>query len=364
MEFRELTPAGLAAFIDSEEYRQMPVVPVSPHRALSHIQNPRAEPDDLILLLAYEDEKMVGYLGVLADRLYIRGQARKAGWLSCMWVDPDQRGKGIAKKLLNQVLDAWGQRILVTEFTHAAKGLYDVSGVFDDLKKVEGIRAYLRFPLAEVIPRKIPSLKFLRPFFSGADGLLNALVAFRWWFGAGKPALDWEVIGEIDENIAAFIELRQEQQLMRRNAGDLNWMIRYPWLIGGVGEDRNSRRYHFSATEKRFEVINLRLTDKGGNTTGYLMMTVRGNNMKIPYLYADDKLIPEVGKLIVWLMKDKGLRILTVFHPALVRYFREHKSPFLHIRKARRHYIISKIFGPVDSEEVEIQDGDADCGFT
>lgn len=364
MNFRELTPAGLQEFIASEEYRQMPVIPISPQRAISHINNPRVEKDDMVLLLAYEEERLVGYLGVLADSLFVRGQIRKAGWLSCMWVDPSQRGKGIAKKLLSQVLDAWGERILVTEFTHAAKGLYDYSGVFDDLKKVEGIRAYLRFPLSDILPRKKPSLRSLTPVLSLADNLLNGMVAIRLWFWRTKPAISWEVIHEIDEELGAFIEARQENQLMRRSREDLNWMIRYPWLLGGVGEDRISRRYHFSAVEPRFEVINLKLTDSQGKVVGYVMLTVRGNNLKIPYLYIAEGLVGEVAKLIVRLMKEKKLRILTVFHPALVQYFRTHRQPFLHIRKAGRHYIISKIFGPVEPDEVEIQDGDADCGFT
>ncbi|MEZ4772035.1 MAG: GNAT family N-acetyltransferase [Bacteroidia bacterium] len=364
MDFRELTPAGLQEFIASEEYRQMPVIPISPQRAISHINNPRVEKDDMILLLAYEDEKLVGYLGVLADSLYVRGKIRKAGWLSCMWVDPLQRGKGIAKKLLTQVLDAWGERILVTEFTHAAKGLYDYSGVFDDLKKLEGIRAYLRLPVSDILPRKKPVLKSLTPVLRFFDNMVNTLISVRLWFWQSNPAISWEVIREIDEELGAFIEARQENQLMRRSAEDLNWMIRYPWLLGGVGEDRISSRYHFSAVDMRFEVINLRLTDSQGKTVGYLMLTVRGNNLKIPYLYVEDGRIAEVAKLIVRLMKEKGLRVLTVFHPALVQYFRANRRPFFHIRKAYRHFIISKIFGPVDPVEIEIQDGDADCGFT
>ncbi|MDX2249945.1 MAG: GNAT family N-acetyltransferase [Bacteroidia bacterium] len=364
MDFRELTPAGLEAFITSEEYRQMLVIPISPQRAISHIHNPRVDADDMILLLAYEEEKLVGYLGVLADRLYVRGQARKAGWLSCMWVDPEQRGKGIAKQLLSQVLDAWGQRILVTEFTQAAKGLYDFSGAFDDLKKAVGVRAYMRFPLGDVLPRKKPFLKYFKPVFDLTDNILNAVVAVGLGFWQFKPQLDWEVIHEIDESLGVFIEARQEKQLMRRSAEDINWMIKYPWLLGGVGEDRISRRYHFSAVEKKFEVINLRLVNKNGETIGYIMFTVRGLNLKIPYLYMEKGLEGQVAKLIFRFMKEKKLRVLTVFHPDMVNYIRSHRNPFLHIRKAHRHYIISKIFGPVETDEVEIQDGDADCGFT
>ena len=137
----------------------MPVIPISRHRAWSHIRNPRVSEDDVILVLAMVEGKMAGYLGVLADYIYLNGQKEKAGWLSCMWVDPEVRGQGIAKKLLNRVLERWDNRILVTEFTPAAKGLYDRSQQFQDLKISEGLRGFLRFNLDELLPKKFPALE-------------------------------------------------------------------------------------------------------------------------------------------------------------------------------------------------------------
>src|SRR5215216_4877386 len=116
MEIKTLTPAQLQAFIETDEFKAMPVIPISTHRALSHVTNPRVEPNDVIMIMAYEEDKMVGYLGVLADRIYNDTGSFKCGWLSCMWVDPTLRGRGIAKHLLSTAFANWQNHILVTEF--------------------------------------------------------------------------------------------------------------------------------------------------------------------------------------------------------------------------------------------------------
>lgn len=363
MEFREYTPQKLAAFIESDEFRTMPVIPISRHRALSHIANPRVEDEDMILVSVYEENRMVGYLGVLADTIYPNGKPEKGGWLSCMWVDPAMRGKGIAKKLLGTVLERWGDRILVTEFTHAAKGLYDRSGAFTDLKKNEGLRAYMRFSFEEILPRKRAFFGKIKGFLKFLDGFLNFFNAIRLSFWSFSPAIRWELIHEVDEELGQWIATRQENQFMRRGREELNWIIKNPWLLSGVGEDFSSGRYHFSAVEKRFEVLNFRLCDQKGNLKGFIMMTIRGNNAKVPYFYVDGDISAAI-QLIMKIMKEKKLRILTVFHSQVVTYLQNHRHPFLHLRKAWRYYIISKVFGEVDASTVEIQDGDADCAFT
>ena len=216
MELREFTPKTLADFIQSEEYARMPVVPISRHRAWSHIRNPRVSEDDIILVLAMVEGKMAGYLGVLADYIYLNGQKEKAGWLSCMWVDPEVRGQGIAKKLLNQVLERWDNRILVTEFTPAAKGLYDRSGQFQDLKISEGLRCFLRFNFDELLPKKFPALAKIKSLLSLKNDMLNFGNEVRLKSWQNPPDLDniqVKTVAEIDEKLAEFIAAHQENQL-------------------------------------------------------------------------------------------------------------------------------------------------------
>ncbi|MCB0668065.1 MAG: GNAT family N-acetyltransferase, partial [Saprospiraceae bacterium] len=143
IELKTYNRSTLEEFINLPEFSALPFLPISYHRAISHIQNPRADRDDVLLILAYDHSEMVGYLGVLADWIFDENNHQsKCGWLSCMWINPLSRGKGISKKLVAKALETWNKKILVTEFTAPARGLYDSTGAFKDLQIKEGVRHY------------------------------------------------------------------------------------------------------------------------------------------------------------------------------------------------------------------------------
>ena len=56
IKIRDITIGGLRDFIESPEYKQMPVIPITRHRGVSHIHNPMAGSDDKILFLAYDEK--------------------------------------------------------------------------------------------------------------------------------------------------------------------------------------------------------------------------------------------------------------------------------------------------------------------
>ncbi|MEF9477524.1 hypothetical protein OWR28_07190 [Chryseobacterium sp. 1B4] len=64
----------LEDFISSGDFQQYDFLPVTRHRALSHIQNPKASAEDTLLILAFYDEKLVGYVGCFPDYFDIDGK--------------------------------------------------------------------------------------------------------------------------------------------------------------------------------------------------------------------------------------------------------------------------------------------------
>ena len=125
-----LNKKDLSSFIQSEEYQKMDNIPISMHRALSHINNPRLDEKDVILLIAYIENKMVGYLGALPDKIFYKTKLERMAWLSCLWIDGNFRGQKIAFKLVESALKNWENRILITEYTEPAKRLYEKTGQF------------------------------------------------------------------------------------------------------------------------------------------------------------------------------------------------------------------------------------------
>ena len=142
MHIKQLNSAQLRDFVASAAFQNMPNVPISRIRGLSHAANPRADATDILLFLAEENGEMLGYFGMLTDWIYLQGNAEKVGWMSCLWIDPKTRGKGVAKALIENALQAWDDKMMVTEFTVEAGKLYHKMGIFQDLAISQGIRIY------------------------------------------------------------------------------------------------------------------------------------------------------------------------------------------------------------------------------
>ena len=364
--YEHITPARLEALIQDPAYDRMPAIPISRQRAWSQLRNPRAGAEDVLLVLAWEEAEMVGYLGVVPDRLYLNGKEHRVGWMSCIWVDPRQRGKGIAGELVRQVFQAWEDRIIVTEFTPEAKRLYDKLGSFMDVNPPPGIRAYLRFNLAKLLPARRPALAPWRPLLRLVDGVLNAPNALRLALWRPRPQVAWEYLGEIDAEAAAFIAAHQAGELTRRGQEELNWLLKYPWVLSGPVADAQQARYHFTALAQRFEFLALRLRDAQGAMAGLLILSVRDGHLRVPYAYLTEAARPEAVRLLLRHMLTLGLDRLTLHHPELVATIRNMRTPFWLIRPFRTAYILSQRFADDYAAHgpLRIQDGDGDKAFT
>jgi len=94
-EIHLLNKNQLEAFIYSKEYDSLEHIPITRHRAIFQVNNPRAGDEDILLILALEESRLAGYLGVIPDYLYNQDQSHKVGWLSCNWGNSDYRGKAL-----------------------------------------------------------------------------------------------------------------------------------------------------------------------------------------------------------------------------------------------------------------------------
>lgn len=365
MRIREIRHHQLQEYIDSQEYKETAYIAISKHRALSHIRNPRAKSDDLVLVLIYENEQIVAYLGVFADDLHFTTGVEHVGWLSCMWVNPIMRGKGIAKKLINTVFEAWEYKILVTEFTPAAHGLYNRTGQFLDLAKPNGIRGYLRLNLAYLLPKKDEKWNKWKPILSCIDGLFNMPNRLRLAFQQ-YDCPRFEYLSEVDDEAWVFIENTKGKELMNRDRADLQWVASNPWLLSSPLKDYNAQRYHFSATDERFTFLNIKIYNEQLTIIGFLMLSIRGKHMKVPYAYCQSGKEAQVMQVIYKHLLEMKLDMLTVFHPVLVAYLEQATTPFFLKRTFKRHYIIGKVLEKQlkATPNFIIQDGDADAAFT
>lgn len=368
MRIQSILHSELQSYIDSDAYRHSDYIAISKHRALSHLRNPRAEGDDLVLVLIYDEhDEMVAYLGVFADDLHFSTGVEHVGWLSCMWVNPIMRGKGIAKKLINTVFEAWDYKILVTEFTPAAYGLYQRTEQFIDLAKPAGLRGYLRPNLNYLLTKKDVKWKKWSPLLKAVDLLLSIPNNLRLMTKRVQNCPRFEYMSELDAESWAFIQKHKQGELINRNKEDLNWLLKNPWLLnGGLQTDYNAQRYHFSSIEQQFSFLCLKVYDEHLAVQAVMLLSIRGKQMKIPYFYCSPAFIPQAIQVIYKHLLELKLDHFTVFQPQLLAQLKQEQHPFFLWRPFKRHYIIGKVMQTQleATKGFHLQDGDADAAFT
>ncbi len=368
IKIRDITIGGLRDFIESPEYKQMPVIPITRHRGVSHIHNPMAGSDDKILFLAYDDNRFVGYLGAMPDEL-VTGDARmKVAWLSCMWVDSSQRGKGIAPMLLTHAHQSWNGNLLITNFIPVAKKAYDKTGLFTEFKSLPGARGYLRFNFAGILIAKKPGLKRIKWLLKTIDlslNILNEIRLLRWHSKYHLKNINFEYVNSIDDETMKSIADKSKLHLSPKNRESLEWLIRFPWILNAPIEDLNSRRYAFSACMKDFNQHYIKLYDSSFNLIAFMILTYREAHLKTPYIFCDKADAQQVLKLIYAHALKLGIRTVSTFHPLLSEAVLSSANPFILRRKMNYRILISKeLKKKLDhTDDLIFQEGDGDAAF-
>ncbi|MFO7656535.1 MAG: GNAT family N-acetyltransferase [Bacteroidales bacterium] len=365
-DIRNITISGLKLFIESDEYRHMPVIPISKHRAIAHLNNPSADANDKVLFLAYDDNRFVGYLGAMPDILTIDGNKIKVAWLSCMWVDSSQRGKGIAPALLTHAHKIWEGNLLITNFIPIAKRAYDKTALFTELKNLPGIRGYLRLNLSGILPEKKPFLKKFRWLLKFSDALLNIpneIRLIRWKSAFAAKKSDFEYVNYIDDETYALIKSLIKNHIAPKSIENLQWLMQYPWIINAPFGDRNSNRYIFSAVKKDFRQFYIKLYNVDKELIAFLILTLKDGILKTPYLFFDKKNLLPVMRTIFAHALVRGVKTLTTYHPLLAGHLSGSSTPFIYKKKMNFRILAAKqlVTNSGISEHHYFMEGDGDA---
>lgn len=365
MEIRTYNAEQLEAFVNSDEFAQLKNLPISMHRAISHVRNPRLDPTKNLLYVAYENNEVVGYRLMLCDHIYIDDQPKPIAWFSCVWVHPGMRGKGIAKGMMKMVLDEWGDNIVYSNPVPASRELYLSLG-FKGPIPLLGMRGYMRSNMAELGPNRYPKFKALKPLWHITDSLINAFQDARLRFGdaAQNTPKGLEQVEAVSDEIADFIAPFQTNELFRRNKAELNWITQYPWILSGEPTEE-SKRYYFSAIDKRFEFRHLVLRDGSGKIIMYMLAAFRNQKLNLPYLYFKARYTEQVAEVIIHMMLTEKLSTVTTFNPHLAQYLKKNDLPFLFVKSIQRDYYAAQKFIPYfETDPPNFMEGDGDQAFT
>ncbi|MBB6369093.1 GNAT family N-acetyltransferase [Chryseobacterium shigense] len=358
-ELKTFNKKELQDFILSGDFSSFDFLPISEHRAKSQIRNPKALDNQTLLVLAFYDGELAGYVGCFPDHYVIDGEIFHYAWLSTLFVSEEFRGKKIAKSLLNKMFEEYDGNIIATEFTKEAEALYNMLGVFEYIYPKAGKRYYFRSDAAFMIPEKKPGTKALKPVFQIADIAANSLIAVKNSM-VKKPGFRFEILDQIDAESSVFMSKFQS----RRNADEINVYMKNPWVLESK---KKEEKYLFSGYAEVFKYFWVKIYNDNHVLTACSLLQLRDGNLKIPYLFSE---VPELERFIEFLsyfiVKNK-VKTLTSYQKELNNKLEQSKIfPQIYKRDFERRYLFHKqlIQHLPQGFNPEYQDGDGDCMMT
>lgn len=365
IELQSLNPKGLEELVFAPGFTQQPVLCISQHRAHSQLHNPRLGQEDTIMILAKENGQLLGYLGILPDELYGEdGQVERVGWLSCIWVSPNARGKGVGGLLTERALSDWGGKVLASNYVPGIRKMYERTGAFTGPPyRQTGVRLYLRADFASLLPPKGKRWAQFKPLLKLGDGLANVFLDIRrkWW--ARKYSdISVEYVSRVDKEAAALLAEQSDKQRCRRSAEEWNWMLQHPWVLSAPQQGAASQRYYFSAVDRHFSFHALKVRDGQGQLLAFLIFSRRNQWLQLPACYHRD-----AADVVVQVIHDHALKwganTFTTFQPDIAATLQQGDSPAFYRKPIHWDTLVGKAVKQWPEEGI-LQDGDGDAGFT
>lgn len=352
---RSFTATELNHWLHSVEFAKLKNIPISTHRAMSQLKNPFLAANDQLLFCIFEQGELQAYLGALP--IFLTENSIKAATLSCLWVNSETRGRGLAKILLQAANSAWENKLFMTEYTPEAAQLYYKSGFFNVLTTLRGRRFYLQSNLSKHLGRRKPHLKTL---FSLVDKTANCLINVPNLF-IHKPQLNLVRIHFVNESMQPIMDAKS--YLFANNIARINWIIQNPWVLNGT-TDESSKRYYFSSYDRHFEFLLYELKNDKNETDALLLFSNRNGSFKLPFFYSKVNLTI-ISLAIKQILLEQNALDFTCFQNDLNQALTRTLGFSLHQKAMCREYLIGKnLVNQINTSEIYIQDGDLDCAFT
>jgi len=353
----------LPDFVSGNIWQNLSPKPITALRATSQFRNPRANPEDVALIIAHEDNQLIALVGLLPD--YINGNQELPVFSNtCWWVD-QKKGKQLAIPLFLKAFSACNQRMFMTDCTPHTISILQKTNWFNFPDTPYGIRGFLKFNLHEIIPQKIKTGAQIKHLLKIADSILNFLrlpyLSFCKLRFSGKQ-ITTTVVSKIDDELLQFIHTHNKNEFIRRSGVELEWILKFPWITA-TPNTTELYSYPFSRHVKSFEQYLIKVSAHH-EILGLMMISIRDGHMKVPYAYFENVNAAEMLLAIYQQALQKNITTLTIFDQNLTSKMQTEKHPFIFRKKISRLIAISKSLDQFFLKDTRFQDGDGDVVFT
>jgi len=352
----------LQEFIESDFFKKLNKIPISKHRALSHINNPYCADDDILLWAAYEGDTLMGYSSVLPDMIVRNGQKEKIYWTSSVWREESSQKTTLATTLLLKVLAQYKNKLFITDFIPEVEKSYSKLRIFKPIETEFGTTFYRNLAFLQTIKRRFPKLKSIVPIYSFFEKCFNFALFLSRKLTTKNIKTDFRIIENkiFDTEFDDFIKnYCNENQLIEQNSKYFDWIINYPWVLQGKLDDEN-KRYYFSSKAEQFEYHSIKIYDKQ-KLVGFMFLKIRDKRLTVSFSYLNEVCSKDAVNYILQLANAKNLDIITIFDKKLIHKLKKKRTKYIFAKKTVKKYFFPRNF---DITSSAFQEGDGDMVFT
>lgn len=300
---------------------QSEILPISLLRAESVLNHPDTKDEQVILLVGFDGQQVKCFLGIIPEKV----GSGTIGWLSTIWVHSDWQGHGVGAWMVNSMKRFYDHKIAATGYVPGLEKMYQEQCGLTSGKVLKGRRFYFYENLVELAKkRKVP-------------------------FGftlSGYPAWPkWKktpIAGNPDKYAFNHANgLRDE------------WSFRW-WLTESFVSPQDdfhgqALRYPFSRIADSFQKFEL----------ASFVTTVRDGIGTVSYVHQPQW---EDVSALLFEVRQKHWKHLTVFHPELEKMIRSFISPFVIHKPFERPFLWTPECDSLINPSL-IQPGDGDWGL-
>jgi len=365
MKIEVLTKGQLREQIGSRDLWFRNVAPITRHRAQFIVSNPRAVDEDPVLLIAWEGENLVGYRVLFPDRVYVNDEIVRLAWGSSSWVDKTYRGKGIGRMLFDKGYELWNGYIGSLIQSDDAARLYESNPDFYCFRKSLNYQFILRLNSLYWARKKSRVPGALAWIFPVIDAPVNLIMHLRQalWSSRHKAlhGVQLEYCHEIsDKETIDFIKANNHNTLARKEAEDLNVIVKYPTTIPTPLGDLIGSRYYFASKALRFDYLYVKVYDAQTELIGLMLMNIDGECIKLLYyLSRSEEVIPRLYDIFLQHAIKMKSEFISSYDEGLNKYIIEQSGfPILYKRKHVYRSFLSNKLKVSNEEQCRIFDGD------
>ncbi|MBP2831007.1 GNAT family N-acetyltransferase [Aquimarina sp. U1-2] len=365
----EIRKKDIPTFFNDSFFWNQSFLAITKHRLHAHLHNPNCDNNDIVLLLAFLNEELVGYMGLFTDIIQLEGKSDKIGWLSTWWVHPKTKGTGVGRKILETMYELNNGKIGISQFTESARRVYDKSGYFVSLKESNGIKAVLRSNLVFVIPTLYPKTTSLKSVLLNVDRLINVFVNLKLALQKRSVQkklrnISLEYLSIPDAEVSNIIASNNSGHISNKTSDFFEWLKKCPWVLEApLLQYTEKNKYAFSMYDNSFSYYYIKII-KNQVPIAFVVLQVRNSTLKVLFAYyakstENAQMVSDVIKLHAI---TQNIREVICYDEGVVGQFKE-SNLFLYRRKKIKSSIISKVYKKTDFDDVVMNFGDGDCCF-